>query len=240
LGKPTYIKPNNVKLINNNLSFTKQDLGNSGISLSFGDEQIFDFNLAYHLENPNLFSVNTEIALPPSTNYQDVEIDSIIPEPSNVTRDADGNWLAQYTLTSGKKINIEVKGKAKISLNPKKEPLSDTELEAFLKVQPYWQSNAKAIRDLASKLKTPHEIFKYVVDTLTYDYNRVQNSSPRLGAYEAYKNPKSAVCLEFTDLFIAIARAAGIPAREVNGYAYTQDEKQRPLSLVKDVLHAWP
>src|SRR3989344_2583826 len=46
--------------------------------------------------------------------------------------------------------------------------------------------------------------------------------------------------MEFTVLFIALARAAGIPAREVNGFAYTQNEKERPLSLVKDVLHAWP
>jgi hypothetical protein len=46
--------------------------------------------------------------------------------------------------------------------------------------------------------------------------------------------------MEFTDLFIAIARAAGIPARESVGYAYTTNSRLRPLSLVADVLHAWP
>ncbi len=46
--------------------------------------------------------------------------------------------------------------------------------------------------------------------------------------------------MEFTDLFIALARAAGIPAREIVGYAYTTNSRLRPLSLVADVLHAWP
>jgi hypothetical protein len=46
--------------------------------------------------------------------------------------------------------------------------------------------------------------------------------------------------MEFTDLFVAIARAAGIPAREAIGYAYTNNPDIRPLSLVLDVLHSWP
>ena len=54
------------------------------------------------------------------------------------------------------------------------------------------------------------------------------------------KNKSSAICTEFTDLFIALARAAGIPAREVNGYAYTTNPALRPLSLAEDILHAWP
>ena len=48
------------------------------------------------------------------------------------------------------------------------------------------------------------------------------------------------MCTEFADLFIALARAAGIPAREVNGYGYTTDPQLRPLSLGNNVLHAWP
>jgi hypothetical protein len=61
-----------------------------------------------------------------------------------------------------------------------------------------------------------------------------------MGAISALKYPSQAICMEFTDLFIAIARAAGIPAREVNGYSYTENPELQPLSLVADVLHAWP
>src|SRR5205085_322452 len=104
----------------------------------------------------------------------------------------------------------------------------------------YWQTNDPAIKALGQELKTPKDIYEYVVKTLSYDFTRVTDDKPRLGAALALKNPTSAVCREFTDLFIAIARSAGIPAREVDGFAYTENAKQRPLSLVKDILHAWP
>src|SRR3990170_1974372 len=100
LGKPTFIKPvllnQTASKANNKLFFTKQDLGNSGISIAFGNFQIYNLDLKYHLENKNLFPISTEIALPPNTNYQDVAIDNIIPKPVNVRVDKDGNWLAQY------------------------------------------------------------------------------------------------------------------------------------------------
>lgn len=240
LGAPSYIKPETGKLVNGNLVFTKSELGQSGISISFGEDQIYNFDLLYHLKNSNLFPIKTEIALPPSTNYQDVQIDNIDPKPQNVTLDADGNWLAQYILSSGKRIDISVMGKAKVMLRPKKETLSDTDLKKYIKEQPYWETSKKEISDLALKLKTPYAIYQYVVGALKYDYGRVQNNKPRIGASGVLANPDSAVCLEFTDLFIAIARAAGIPAREVDGFAFTQNSKERPLSLVKDVLHAWP
>ena len=240
LGSPSYIKPDTGKFVDGNLIFTKEELGESGISIAFGKEQIYNFDLSYHLKNQNLFLIKTEIALPPSTNYQDIQIDGIDPKPENVILDNDGNWLAQYILASGKKIDIRVKGKAKIMLSPKKQPQSDPQLKEYLKDQPYWQTNNKEIKDLALQLKTPYAIYQYVVNNLTYDFARVQNNRARVGALEVLKNPSSAVCLEFTDLFIALSRAAGIPAREVNGFAFTKNSKERPLSLVKDVLHAWP
>ena len=240
LGSPSYIKPNIGQFDGTNLNFTQEQLGESGISISYGKEEVYSFELYYHLKNPNLFPIKTEIALPPSTNYQDVAITDINPKPQNVTVDIDGNWLAQYALTPSKKIDIKVKGKAKIVLRPKKEELSQESLKEYLKEQPFWQTKNNQIKKLALQLKTPYAIYQYIVDNLVYDFARVQSSKPRIGALEVLKNPTSAVCLEFTDLFVAVARAAGIPAREVNGFAYTQNSKERPLSLVKDVLHAWP
>jgi hypothetical protein len=93
---------------------------------------------------------------------------------------------------------------------------------------------------LAQQLGTPQAIYNYVVKNLNYDYSRVSSNKPRLGAVNVLNSPNSAVCLEFTDLFIALSRAAGIPAREIDGFAYTKNTKERPLSLVKDILHAWP
>lgn len=244
LGHPTYIKPaivgSNAKVSGNQLIFTKNDLGDSGISVSFGNYQIYGFNLTYHLENKNLFPISTEIALPPDTNYQKILIDNINPRPINVTIDRDGNWLAKYILNSRQSVNIKVLGKAKVYLNPKEEYLNPEVTKEYLKQDQYWDSENAQIKELAKELKTPYAIYQYVDKTLSYDFSRVESNSPRLGALNALKKPDSAVCLEFTDLFIAIARAAGIPAREINGYAYTSNKFQRPLSFVKDILHAWP
>jgi len=235
-GNPIYIKPQQQTTT---LDFTKEQLGKSGISLAFGDKQYYHFSLLYHLKNTYIFPIRTEIALPPSTNYQQISIDDISPKPVNMRRDSDGNWLAQYALLPSKKITVTVSGQAQISLFPKEEILSETELLAYTKEKPYWETNEK-IKKLARALKTPYEIYAYVVKNLTYDFSRVTNNNPRIGAYSVLENPTSAVCLEFTDLFIALARSAGIPARSVAGFAYTQNTRQRPLSLVKDILHAWP
>lgn len=241
-GKPSYIKPQvrNLSQKGDTYTFTKEDLEKSGISMAFGNNQIYKFNLAYHLQNKNLFPIKTEIALPPNTNYQDVQIENIDPKPTNVMADNDGNWLAEYSLPPGKKIDVEAQGKIKISLSPKKELKRDNELSKYLKPKKYWEADNDKIKKLAQSLKTPKAIFDYVSYYLKYDYSRVSSNFPRLGALNLIDDPSSAVCLEFTDLFIALARAAGIPAREIDGYAYTQNSRQRPLSLVKDVLHAWP
>ena len=239
-GKPSYIKPAIAQSSKNSLSFTKEQLGSSGIYIGFGDSQIYRFNLKYHLKNPNLFKVKTEIAIPPPTNYQEIEIDDINPKPLNVIADNDGNWLAQYLLLPSQKIDVIVTGEAKILLNPKKEPVDREKLKEYLKEQPYWDVSNVDIKKLAYSLKTPYDIYEYIVKNLRYDFSRVTGGKARLGAKEVLKNPKSAVCLEFTDLFVTLARANGIPAREINGFAYTENEKERPLSLVKDVLHAWP
>ncbi len=244
LGKPTFIKPQiNNALANateNEINFTKGELGNSGISLAFGDFQVYGFNLTYHLQNTNVFKVKTEIALPPDTNYQEISIDQIYPKPDNVYADKDGNWLAQYTLLPSKKVNIKVLGQAKIYLRPKSETLDETQKAEYLKSADFWQTTDPKIIELAKSLKTPEAIYNYVVKTLKYDFSRIESNSPRLGAVKTLNNPDSAVCLEFTDLFVTLARAAGIPARAISGYAYTDNSGQRPLSLVKDILHAWP
>ncbi len=240
LGAPAYIKPAVINSTSSNLTFTKETLGKSGVYIAYGDYQVYSFDLTYHLYNNNLFKIKTEIALPPNTNYQDSEINQMIPAPVNVRVDSDGNWLAEYVLSASQKLDVHVKGKAKVSLISRPEELSESLKAEYLKPQPFWQSDNIQIKKLANNLKTPQAIYNYVVKTLSYDFSRVTTNKPRLGAQKVLDEPTSAVCLEFNDLFIALSRAAGIPAREVDGYAFTENSRERPLSLVKDILHAWP
>ncbi|HWY79947.1 MAG TPA: transglutaminase-like domain-containing protein [Candidatus Sulfotelmatobacter sp.] len=236
-GTPAYIKP---KQAGDTLIFDKQTLGRSGISLAFGDTQVYNFHLAYHLRNPNLYPITITIALPPSTNYQEVSINNIDPQPNNVIEDKDGNWLAQYSLSSVQNMDVLVKGNAIIRLDPKQNPMSPEALSDYIKQQPYWEVYNATIQQLASQLQTPQAIYNYVSNKLHYDFSRVTSNQPRLGAFIALQHAHSAVCREFTDLFIALARAAHIPAREIEGFAYTDNPKQRPLSQEKEILHVWP
>lgn len=236
-GQPAFIKPAQP---DNKLLFTKDQLGKAGISIAYGSQQDYAFQLTYHLQNKNVFPIRTEIALPPTTNYQDIAIQNIDPKPENVHIDSDGNWLATFVLSPAQKLDVMVLGDAQVSFQPKQEILTQKEYETYTKEQPYWQVSNPEIQKLAKQLKTPRAIYDYVVKNLTYDFNRVTENQDRLGAVKALQTKNSAVCLEFTDLFIALARAAGIPAREINGYAHTENTKQRPLSLVQDILHAWP
>lgn len=236
-GAPSITKPFTK---DNSLVFSKELLGKSGISISFGEKQAYSFHLVYHIKNDNVYPIETDIALPPTTNYQNVFIQNIIPRPENVVIDKDGNWLARFKIAPSKKIDVAVDGKTEIFLIPRPEEISTQDLSRNLEEKAYWQTKSAEIKQLANELKTPEAIYNYVVRTLKYDFTRVTEDKPRLGALKSLQNPDSAVCLEYTDLFIAIARAAGIPAREVDGFAYTENSKQRPLSLVKDILHAWP
>lgn len=237
-GKARFIKPQQT---GDNLTFTKEQLGNSGISITFGQQQVYAFDLIYNLGNKNLFPLQTEIALPPTTNYQDITIENMNPAPSNVIRDKDGNWLAQYTLLPSKKIQVRVAGRAFVSDTPRPEILSKEDQSMYLQSQPYWQTKDATIQQLASELKTPENIYNYVRTHLTYDFSRVTVDQKRLGGAYVAQHPQSAVCLEFTDLFVSLARAAGIPSRSIDGFAYTQNTKERPTSLlVNDVLHDWP
>jgi len=236
-GPPLYFSPPS-----NNLTWTKEQIGNGGITGAFGKNQIFDFSLKYHLRNKNSYPIITEIALPPETQYQHTIIEKILPEPDNVVIDSDGNWLAQYKLKQNEKVDVDVLGKAVLFISPQyKIYLNNNDQKKYLTPQKFWEVNDPKIKEIAKTLNSPSDIYNYVVNSLTYDFNKI-NGGPvkRLGAINALNNKDKAICMEFTDLFIALARASGIPARELDGYAYSTNNSLHPLSLEKDVLHAWP
>lgn len=221
--------------------FQKDEIAESGVQATFGKFQVYSFDLTYHIKNTSWKSKSEEIALPPDTSIQKVYITDIYPKPANVRADEDENWLAQFSLNPFASKDITVKGKAIVFANPRKllapkirSIISNTESKT------YWQADDPEIKKLAQELKTPKAIYDFVVSTLTYNYNNAKPETKRLGAVEALKQPDQAICTEFTDLFIALARSAGIPAREIEGFALSDNPKVQPLSLVTDVLHSWP
>lgn len=245
LGDEAYIHPLPTSLSEDDqvrkYIFEKDLLIEKGVSAGFGKSQVFNFNLSYHLENSGKWRQDYQIAIPPDTSLQRVFYESIDPKPLRVEIDDDGNWLALYNLKPKQRVDITAYGTVQIFATPRKISIpEDKVLIENTKESAFWQTTDPQIKELAKNLKTPKAIYDFVVSYLTYDNSRVKPDVTRLGAKSAIATPTSAICMEFTDLFIAIARAAGIPAREINGYAHTDNSEIKPLSLVADVLHAWP
>src|SRR3989344_2355176 len=216
-------------------TFDKDQLTSSGISMSFGQNQVFEFTLSYFLENSNLTAQINEITLPPDNNYQKIVLSKIEPEPENIIVDEDGNFIAKYRLAPKKQINIIAKGYVEVFSKPFRNidtKLTKEEKEKYLQPQSYWETDSAQIKEKARELKTAEEIYKFVVDYLKYSKERLSLAKiDRLGAQAAMNEPGNAVCMEFSDLFIALSRAAGIPAKEIVGFAYTQNTRLRPLSF---------
>jgi len=244
-GKEAYISPDpktiNVGENTINYSFDKVSIQKTGITAGFGKFQVFSFSLNYHLENPLNKTASTEIAIPPDTAFQKIYYDSINPAPEEVYIDDDGNWLAVYILSPRERIDVTAMGTVQIYASPREiQTFSHEALQENLKESEYWQVNDPQIQNLAGTLRTPKAIYDFVSTNLSYSYDRVRPNVTRYGASMALNSPNDAICMEYTDLFIALARAAGIPAREINGFAYTENPEIQPLSLVADVLHSWP
>lgn len=244
-GLEAYISPKalSFNMLNDRLiyEFNKSQVIQTGITAGFGSFQVFSFTLNYHLDNPINKNTLIEIAIPPDTNLQKIYFSSVNPIPENVRIDLDGNWLASYSLKPKERMDIQVNGSVQIFAGPRTflKP-KDEILVKYLKQTEYWNSENPKIKELAQNYNNPKEIYEFVINTLSYSYDRVTPESKRMGAVKALNETNLATCMEFTDLFIAIARAAGIPAREINGFAYTENPKIQPLSFVNDVLHSWP
>lgn len=237
-GSIRYLKPPAI----DSRRWNRDQMTRGGISAAYGDKQYARLRLRYYLDNPQVATVVEEIALPPDTAYQRVSIDALHPKPTEIVKDSDNNWLARYALSPGQKLSIEASVSVSLAITPDDTPtiLEENKITDYLKPLPYWEADDTSIQSLASTYTTPKAIYEYVVSTLAYDYERVTSAPKRKGAVSALKTPKESLCMEFTDLFVAIARAAGIPTRQLVGYAHTTNVKLRPLSLLSDVLHAWP
>jgi transglutaminase-like putative cysteine protease len=233
--------------------FNKEAIENFGAILSFGETQYYSFELKYHLKNPTNGPVRTQIALPPDIiNRQKVYFRTLNPTTVNVEIDEDGNYLALYELAKGEAKTITLTGIAEVKSTKNlpaqtnsSEQIPEDILNRYTKELPFWPTTDPKIIQLAESItkdhvgtyNKSHAIYNYVIEELTYSKERLQNNVERFGALKALEFPDQAVCMEYADLFITLNRAVGIPAREIDGYAYTPDDDSLPT--IGDVLHAW-
>ena len=223
-----------------------EDISVRTIYALFGDSQGYDVNLRYHLSNNGITDAAQSITLPPDTLYQKTVIKSLDPEPDRVSIDEDGNYLAFYEVKRKQEKAINYQGYITIFAHPREEMKEyvaqhfQSQKKYLLSEQKYWGLGAAFTEPAIAKLKSPQEIYRYVIDTLSYFNDVDKQTINRLGAQKALEFPNVAVCTEFTDLFVAISREKGVYAREIEGYGYSEKENIRPQSLNLDAMHAWP
>ncbi|WP_210485014.1 transglutaminase family protein [Microvirga antarctica] len=86
-----------------------------------------------------------------------------------------------------------------------------------------------AIGHLASPLEKGHVLMGALLDRLTFDTGATTATTSAGEAFAAGHG----VCQDFTHIFLAAARHAGMPARYVSGYLHKADQEQQ------DAGHAW-
>ncbi len=187
-------------------------------------------NISYKLTVPSATHRMQFLVLLPQTISDRQKIISIesTPEPER-TFQKNGNTYAEYIFTSpdSKIIYIDISIKARLYRydlstalsNPQPAELEEAELAEFLKQEMYIEKDNPAIQKIATDITGQTEvdvvknIYDYVLDNMDY----VKLSGKGYGAATVLRYHKGD-CTEYSDLFVALCRAKGIPARVVTGY----------------------
>lgn len=232
--------PDDTEYTNQGLRYQFSPYQGEAITAVFGQEQTYLVSAEYLLDNPLPTQSYTVIALPPDTTWQQAYYQRIDPKPDFMETDPDGNWLAGYYLEPTSQKTVTAQAHITVSLQPLASGRTTPPQPAHFSSLPFWESDRPEILSLANQFDTIEETYSGVVETLQYTQAPLTYDRARYGAIQALANPTDAVCQEFTDVFIALARANGVAARRATGYAFTNQPEIRPLSLEGDVLHAWP
>ncbi len=205
----------------------------SDIQISIGNRQIYDIELTFRLVNNTDQYQDKTIIIPPNlTPFQETYIDSIKPVPKDIEIDSDQNIIGTYQLKANSEMIVTYKGKVIISID-NNISLDNNETTPFVIADKYWEINNPTIIELSTQYQSISEIYEFVTNKLTYSNERTNTSTiTRMGAFMAYLNPDQAVCMEYMDLMISLLRANNIPAKEVDGITYINND-------LNDRLHTW-
>jgi len=223
------------------------------------DVDIVSWNINYRVILPKDYSEYAEkqtgrrgsgvtiTSLIPKTidNKQEVLSVQFSREPSKIY-DLGNNRYAEFTFKNPKE-DFEIQIITRIKLfrydlstalkNPNPAPLTDGDLKEYLKEEKYLEKDHPAIKEIAlqingkDEIDTVRKIYEFVLDNMEYDHAKADNDIAKaLGAAGAVQLKKG-VCVEYADLFVALCRAKGIPAKYVAGIP-TEGENERKG-------HAW-
>ena len=163
--------------------------------------------------------------------YQEVLSMDISPSNFEILTDMNENEYAEFWMKNVKPgdsrpITIEYE----VAVNALDFDLSDCSgdlITGFTSPEQYLESNDSNIRSLAEQLSentdslcaVQENIYTHVIDTMWYAGYMPDD----IGALAALQK-RSGDCTDYADLTIALSRAAGIPARFMEGITYLKDD----------------
>lgn len=238
--------------------FAQQELTGVISWLQVGTTQFYEFNIIQPYAattNVPAFFNSYRVILPRDVSAgpvtQKVYFQEISPTPQRTFVDDLGNLVAEFVIPADRSGDIVIKGFATVTENRSiniKDSGSleniDTEVSALNTASgQYWEVDAAEIQSVAKQLKAEvgsddiyalmEHTYEYVVAKIDYSTVKRFGLNVRQGAL-ATLNGKAAVCMEYSDLFIALLRAQGVPARAAFGYGYDS----RSTNGV-DTAHQW-
>src|SRR5260221_5126070 len=219
-----------------------QLLGHTGW-IQIGIKQFYSFKISQPYTSSTSIPIvynSYKLVIPRSTDAgpvnQKVFFTKITPEPYQIVEDKDGNLIATFRVPATDNGNIEIEGYAELDENNSVDyktsgNLSDIPASIVANnTMPakYWESDSQEIKDAAAQIKgTETNVYKLIAKTYEYvvgkiDYSEVKKFglNQRQGALATLKGG-AAVCMEYSDLFIALMRAMGVPARAAFGTGYS-------------------
>ncbi|TDA32886.1 MAG: hypothetical protein DSO02_04845 [Hadesarchaea archaeon] len=198
---------------------------------SFAGSSIYSFQATYRLTNTSSYEVEgwLEIFVFDNENfgwdYQVVLEENFFPTPQEFR--GEDNRVLKFLLGklspgSWKEVRLiqllRVEGKKWERLE--REGEIPQELLKFTAPVPNLWEDAPELKEKAEELRgetpylTARNLFEFVKNHLRYE-----NWVPDQSALQAYRN-RVGKCTEFTNLFIALARLSGLPAKFLAGYGY--------------------
>jgi len=241
------------------IDFNQSELTGVISWIQIGTNQYYQFQMkqAYAASTSLPLLTNTySILLPRDMDAgsitQRVLYTSITPEPQLITTDNDGNIKAEFTVPANESGEIVINGYISLSSDPNyvlTDAGSLTDIPAdliqnYTKDADYWEVDDPLIQSTASFIKgTETDIYKIISNTYQYvvdkiDYSEVKRfgvliPNDRQGALSTLQGG-AAVCMEYSDLFIALMRAQGVPARAAFGYGF-----DARTTGGEDIAHQW-
>jgi len=239
-------------------NFSQDSLVGKTIWIQRGRSQFYKFKITQ--DAPATDSRNTgylneyRVILPRDIDEgeisQKVYFTNLSPEPIQVTADVEGNLIGYFKLPTHENSQIVVEGYASVARNDVN--VSETNsgdisafdsklISSYTQPAQYWEVDAEQIKTLAAEIKGTQtnvygiiaKTYQHVVDTIDYSEVKRFGLNERQGALKTL-NGGSGVCMEYSDLFLTLSRAEGIPARAAFGYGY--DSR---LPADKQEAHQW-